>query len=189
MRKHNYFVQFLRKSNLFINRVLKRNLNKLNFSNLSIITHSNKVFLIFIVLIIVFLSYLSIPHIYNKAEVREELKSQLLDKFRLNFVFTKNFNYKFFPRPHFIIEDTFIEEDQVEVSDIKKLSIFISLDNLFSLKNIAIKDVILENTNFNLNKKNSKFFIKLLDNNFFESSFTIKDSNIFFVMLIKRFYL
>jgi hypothetical protein len=48
------------------------------------------------------------------------------------------------------------------------------------LKNIVIKDVVLENTNFNFNKKNSGFFIKLLDNDFLESSFVIKNSNVFF---------
>ena len=79
-----------------------------------------------------------------------------------------------------LLKTLLLKKTNKEISDIKKLSIFISLDNLFSLKNIAIKDVILENTNFNLNKKNSNFFIKLLDNKFFESSFTIKNSNIFF---------
>ncbi|MDA9643656.1 AsmA family protein [Candidatus Pelagibacter sp.] len=180
MSKHNYFVIFLKKINLSINSLLEKYLNKLNFNNLSNIARSNKVFLTFVTIAILFLSYLSIPHVYNNTEIEKELKNQLLDKFSLNFNFPKNFSYKFFPRPHFIVEDSFVLENQIKISNIKKLRIYVSLDNLFSLKKINIKNVILENTNFNFNMQNSNFFIKLLDNNFLESSFTIKDSNIFF---------
>ena len=180
MSKHNYFVTFLKKINLSINSLLKKNLNKLNFVNLSNIARSNKVFLTSVAIVILFLSYLSIPHVYNKTEIKAELENQLLDKFDLNFNFSKNFNYNFFPRPHFVVEDSFIFEKQVKISTIKKFRVFVSLNNLFSLKNIVVKDVILENTNFNLNKKNSNFFIRLLDNNFLDTSFTIKNSNIFF---------
>ena len=180
MNKHNNFVIFLKKINLLINSLLKKYLNKLNFNNLSDIARSNKFFLTFVAFIILFLSYLSIPHIYDKAEMRKQLENQLLDKFSLNFTFSKKFNYKFYPRPHFIIEDAYIFKNQSEISYIKKLIIFVSLDNLFSLNNISINNVILENANFNLNKENFNFFTKLLDSNFSESSLNIINSNIFF---------
>jgi len=180
MSKHNYFVTFLKKINLSVNSLLEKYLNKLNFSNLSNIGRSNKVFLTLVALIILFLSYLSIPHTYNRAEIQKELENQLLEKFSLNFNFLNNFDYNFFPRPHFVIRDSSISDNQLKISDIKKLRIYVSLDNLFSLENIIVNDVVLENANFNLNKKNSYFFIKLLDNQFLDSTFTIKDSNIFF---------
>jgi hypothetical protein len=180
MSKRNYFVIFLKKINLSINNLLKKNLNKLNLINLSDIIHSNKVFLTFFTLIILFLSYLSIPHTFNKEEIQKELENQLINKFSLNFVFSKKINYKFFPRPHFIVEDTSILDNEIEISTIKKLYIFVSLDNLLSLKNISVRDIVLENTNFNFNKKNSSFFIKLLDQKFNEKSFTIINSKVFF---------
>ena len=180
MSKDNHFVKLLKKINLTINNLLKNYLNKLNFNNLTNIARSNKVFLFFVALIILLLSYLSIPHIYNKNEIKKELTRQLLDKFNTNFIFSKNINYKFFPRPQFTIENSSIIDNHVEISDIKKLTIYISLDKLFSLKNITIKDVILENANFNFDKKNYDFFLKLLDNSFFENSLKIKDSNIFY---------
>jgi hypothetical protein len=180
MSKHNNFVKFLKKINLSINSLLENYLNKLKFKNLSNITGSNKISLIFVALIILFLSYLSIPHIYSKAEIKKELENQLMNKFSLNFKFSNNLDYKFFPRPHFIINDSSILNKNVEISKIKKLSVFISLDNLFSLKNILVNNVVIENTNFNLNKKSANFFIKLLDNNFLKSTFIIKDSNVFF---------
>ena len=180
MNKHKYFVKFLKKINLSINSLLEKYLNKLNVNNLSNITSSNKFLLIFVVLFIFSLSYLSIPHVYNKAEIRKELESQFIDKFGLNLIVSENFKYKFFPRPNFIVEDSLILENEFEVANIKKLRIFVSLKSLFSLRSLTIKDVVLENTNFNLNKKNSNFFIKILDNEFLNSSFVVKDSNIFF---------
>jgi len=180
MSKHNYFVIFLKKINLSINNLLEKYLNKLKFDNFTIIARSNKVFLTFVTFIILFLSYLSIPYAYNKFEIQKELKNQILNKFNLDLIFSNNFNYKFFPRPHFVIENSSIFDDQLMVSDIKKLKVFISLNNLFSLKNIIVKDVILEKTNFYLNKQNSNFFINILNNKFLESSLIIKDSNIFF---------
>ena len=180
MSKHNNFVKFFKKVNLSINSLLEKYLNKLKFKNLSNIARSNKAFLTFVAFTILFLSYLSIPHIYNKSEIKKELTRQLLDKFNINFIFSKNFNYKFFPRPQFTIENSSIIDNQVEISDIKKLTIYISLDKLFSFKNINIKDVILENANFNFDKKNYDFFFKLLDNNFLENGFKIKNSNIFY---------
>ena len=67
-----------------------------------------------------------------------------------------------------------------KISKISKLKIFISFDNLFSLKNIEVKDLILENANFNLNKKNYNFFIELLNKNFQDGNLIIKNSNVFF---------
>ncbi len=180
MSKHNYFVIFLKKINLSINNLLKKYLNRLKFQNLLIISRSNKVFLTFVALTILFLSYLSIPHTYDKGEISKELENQLKDKFNLNFVFKEDFQYKFFPRPHFIITDSFIIEKQKEISQIKELSIYVSLDNLFSKKNMIIKDVIIENANFNLNNQNYNFFINLLDANLLENNIKIKNSNVFF---------
>ncbi len=54
------------------------------------------------------------------------------------------------------------------------------MDNLFSFKNIQIKDLIIENANFNLNKKNYNFFLNLLNKNFKDGDLIIKKSNVFF---------
>ena len=180
MSKDNHFVKLLKKINLTINSLLKNYLNKLNFNNLTNIARSNKVFLAFVTITILSLSYLSIPHIYNKAEIHRELKNQLSEKFSVNFIFSKNFYYKFYPRPHFVIQDLSIIHKQEKISDVKKLKVYISLNNLFSQKNIIIKDAIIENSNFNFNQNNYYFFLNLLDKNFLKGSFKIKNSNIFY---------
>ena len=180
MKKHNYFVTFLKKINLLINRLLKKYLNKLNLNNLNNIRQSNKFFLIFVALFILFLSYLLIPNIHDEFQIRKKFNNQLLNSYNLQFNLPLNVKYNFFPRPHFTYENVTILEDQNEISKIKKLKIYVSLDNLFSIENIRFNDIIIENANFNLDSRTYNFFIKLLDKNFKEKTLVVKDSNIFF---------
>ena len=180
MSKTNFFVKYLKNINNFINNLLEKNLNKLNFKNLSFLFKNNKIILTFVALFVVFISYLLLPTFYNQNDIAKELKNELQNKFDLNFEFSKNIKYNFFPKPHFIITDSKILNNKKEISQISKLKIFISFDNLFSVKNIGVKNLILENANFHLNSKNYNFFIKLLDANFKNGNLIIKNSNVFF---------
>jgi hypothetical protein len=103
-----------------------------------------------------------------------------LDKLNLEFNFEKKLDYKFLPRPHFITSESSLIFNENKISKINKLKIYVSLENLFSLKNMKVKNVIIEEANFNLNKNNYNFFIKLLDNNFADIKLEILDSNIFY---------
>jgi len=180
MSKHNYFVKFLIKINKFINSLLSRNLNKLNAANLKNILINNKVFLTIVLLVILFFSYLSLPNIFNKNQISVELKKNLLDKLNLEFNFEKKLDYKFLPRPHFITSESSLIFNENKISEINKLKIYVSLESLFSLKNMKIKNVIIEKANFNLNKNNYGLFVKLLDSDFGDIKFEILDSNIFY---------
>ena len=180
MSKTNFFVKYLKNINNFINNLLEKNLNKLNFKNLSYLFKNNKIILTFVALFVIFISYLLLPTFYNQNDISKKLKNELQSKFDLNFKFSKNIKYNFFPRPHFITTDSKIFDNKKEISKISKLKIFISFDNLFSLKNIEIRDLILENANFNLNTKNYNFFLELLNKNFQDGNIIINNSNIFF---------
>ncbi|MDC1045713.1 hypothetical protein OAQ59_03875 [Candidatus Pelagibacter sp.] len=180
MSKHNYLVKSLIKIDQFINSLLKRNLNKLNVANLKKISINNKVFLTIVLLVILFFSYLSLPNIFNKNQISVELKKDLFDKLNLEFNFEKKLDYKFLPRPHFITSESSIIFSDNKISKINKLKIYVSLESLFSLKNMKINNVIIEEANFNLNKNNYSFFIKLLDNNFENIKLEILNSNIFY---------
>jgi len=180
MNKHNYFVKIFVKIINFINSLLEKNLNKLNVANLKKILINNKFFLTIILLAILFLSYLSIPNIFSQNQISAELKKNLLDKLNLEFNFEKKLNYKFLPRPHFTTNESSIIFNENKISKIKKLKIYVSLENLFSLKNIKVQDVIIGDANFNLNKKNYSFFVNLLDSNFKDIKLQIHDSNIFY---------
>jgi hypothetical protein len=184
MYKTNFFVKYLKNISNFINSLLEKNLNKLNFKNFSFLLKNNKIILTFVVVFLVFVSYLLLPTFYNQSDITKKLTNELQSKFDLNFKFSKNINYNLFPRPHFVTKDIIISDDQIEISKIKNFKIFISIDNLFSLKNIQIKDLIIENANFNLNKKNYNFFHNLLNHNYKNGNLVIKKSNIFFQSLV-----
>ena len=180
MSKTNLFLKHLKNTNNFINNLLEKNLNKLNSKNLRFLFKNNKIILTFVALFVIFISYFLLPTFYNPSEISKELNEELQNKLDLNFKFSKNIKYNFFPTPHFTIKESKIIGNQNEISKINKLKIFISFDNLFSVKNIKVKNVILENANFNLNIKNFNFFKELLNKNFEKGNFIIKDSNVFF---------
>ena len=180
MSKSNSFIKNLKNINHSINSLLERNLNKLKFNNLINLARSNKIVLTVVALIMSSICYLLIPNFYKQADILKELNSELSNKLNLDFKFTKNLKYNVFPRPHFISDELVILYDKSEISKIKKTKIYISLENLFSLEQIKINQVILENANFNLNNQNFDFFIKLLENKFNNLDLNIINSNIFF---------
>ena len=180
MSKTNFFVKYLKNINNFINNLLEKNLNKLNFKNISFLFKNNKIILTFVALFVIFVSYLLLPTFYNQTDISKELKNELRGKLNLNFKFSKDIKYHLFPRPHFSTTDSIIFDNQKKISKASKIKIFISFDNLFSIKDVEIRDIVLEDTNFNLNSKNYNFFLKLLNRNFENGNLIIKDSNIFF---------
>ena len=174
------FFKIHKNINRFINSLLEKNLNKLNFKNLSDLFKNNKIILIFVAVFVLFISYLLLPTFYNQSDISKQLKTELQNNFDLNFEFSQEFKYNFFPKPHFTISETVLLDNNTKISEISKLKIFVSYDNFFSLKNIKIQDLILENANFNLNKKNYNFFQNLLNKSFENTDLIIRDSNIFF---------
>ena len=121
-----------------------------------------------------------IPTFYKQSYILKKLETEVKNKFDINLKFQKNLQYNLFPKPHFTITETNIYDDTGEISEIDNLKIFISLDNLFSIKKIQIRNLIIQNANFDLNKKNYNFFFNLLNQNFENGSLIIKNSNIFF---------
>ncbi len=179
MRKNN-FIKFLKNINLSINNLLEKNLNKLKFDNFSSLARSNRIVITIVALFFLFLTYLLVPNFYKGQELAKKLNNELSSKLSLNFKFSQDLKYKLFPRPHFLSSDTIIYKNNFEISKIKKLKIYVSLDNLFSIDNLEINNILINNANFNLNFENYNFFLNLLDNNYLNNNLRIKNSNIFF---------
>ena len=180
MNNPKFIASFFKKFSKFINNLLDKNLNKLNNDNIKYLLINNKIFLSIVALIILFLSYLSLPNIHNKEEVASEIKKNLKNKLNLEFNFQEDLDYKFLPRPHFTANNSSIYFQEDKITEIKKLKVYITLENLFSLKNIKLNHVILEEGNFNLNNENYNFFYNLLDGNFNDFKFEILKSNVFY---------
>ena len=126
MSKTNFLVKYLKNISNLINNLLEKNLNKLNSKNLSFLFKNNKIILTFVALFVVIISYLSIPTFYNQNEISKKLKNELQNKFDLNFKFSQNIKYNFFPKPHFKVTDSKIFDNQKEISKISKLKFFIT---------------------------------------------------------------
>ena len=180
MNNSKFIASFFKKFSKFINNLLEKNLNKLNVHNFKNLLINNKIFLSIVALIILFLSYLSLPNIHNKQDVALEIEKNLKNKLNLEFNFQEDLDYKFLPRPHFTTNNSSIRFKEDSITEIKKLKVYVSLENLFSLKGMKIDHVILEKANFNLKKDNYNFFYNLLDGNFNDFKFEILDSNIFY---------
>ncbi len=180
MNNPKFIVSFFKKFSKFINNLLEKNLNKLNGDNFKDLLINNKIFLSIVALIILSLSYLSFPNIHNKEEVALEIKKNLKNKLNLEFNFQEDLDYKFLPRPHFTTNNSSINFKENKITEIKKLKVYVSLENLFSLKNIKLNHVILEEANFNLNKNNYNFFYNLLDANLNDFKFEMLKSNVFY---------
>ena len=158
MSKKNSFIKYLKNISKIINNLLEKNLNKLNSKNLSFLLKNNKIILTFVALLVIFVTYLLLPTLYNQNDISKKLKNEILNKFDLNFEFSQKIKYNFLPRPHFTTIDSKIFDKQKELSKIGKIKIYISLDNLFSFRNIEVRDLIFENANFNIDIKNYNFF-------------------------------
>jgi hypothetical protein len=184
MSKHNFFVKFLKKINLFINSLLEKKLNKLNFlfdlDKLLFFLSFKRILGFISVLLVIIFSYLSLPYFYNTNNLVNKIKNQLSKNLNFNFAINNDFTYNFFPKPNFVFKQTKFYNNKKIFADVERIKIYISPKHLFSLDNIKIDDVILNNVNFNLNNKNYNFFPKLLNNNFSNFNFEINESNIFY---------
>jgi len=180
MSKTNSINKYINSIIVFINNLLEKNLNKLKSKNLLKVARSEKIVLTFVALVVLSLIYLLMPTLYKQSDISKKLKTELSSKLNLEFEFSKKLDYNFFPRPHFKTEDVIIKKNQKEISEIKQLKTYISLENFFSVKNLKINKIILDNANFNLNNQNYNFFLNLLDNDFKDNKLKIKNSNIFF---------
>ena len=114
MSKINPLVKYFKKINTSINNLLEKNLNKLNFNNLVNLTQNNKIVLTFVAVIVLFISYLSLPNFYKQNQLSIKLKSELLNKLNLNFYFSGNLEYNFFPKPHFVSKNVKIKDELKE---------------------------------------------------------------------------
>ena len=184
MSKHNFFANFLKKTNIFINSLLKKKLNKLNFlfekDKFLTFLSLKRAFMFLSALIVLVFSYLSIPNFYDPNNLINNVKNQLYKDLNIDFNLSEKFSYNLFPKPNFTFQEIkFLHQDK-NFASIDEMKIYISISNLFTSNDIKIKNINLNKVNFDLNKKNYNFFVKLLNSNFSNSNLEIKNSNIFY---------
>ena len=90
-------------NNLIKNTIFKvQNKTNNNFQ----ISNFNKCIITFICLLFFYLFYLSIPVLYDKKWVQNNIESTLLKEFKINFNTSSDVSYRILPKPHFLINLT-----------------------------------------------------------------------------------
>ena len=183
MQKKFSLTKKLKKQFLSINNSIESYFNSLgrfitNFRKTKLSTH-NKVFLGLGLFVLLCLSYLLVPTLYNKDNLRTEIKNQIFDKYNINLKFDKKINYALLPRPHFVLKNSSIYLDNKIIGKPKNFKIFISIDKLFFFKSFEVRDLIIDTTDFNVTKDDLNFFLRLLNIQPSKNKIVIKNSNIF----------
>ena len=184
MSKHNFFAKFFKKTSIFINSLLKKKLNKLNFlfekDKFLTFLSFKRGFVFLSVLIVLTFSYLSIPNFYDTSNLINNIKNQLYKDLNIDFSLPEEFSYNLFPKPNLTFQEIkFLHQDK-KFASVDEMKIYISFSNLFASNDIRIKNINLNKVNFDLNKKNYNFFVKLLNSNFSNFNLEIENSKIFY---------
>jgi len=113
-------------------------IDKFKNNKFSKISNFNKVLISLIFTLFLYLFYLSLPSLYNKGRLQKVLTEKLANEFKINLSISSEISYSILPAPHFLIKNAKIFNDDrdnpKELSQIKKLKIFISQKFLYDVK-------------------------------------------------------
>jgi len=182
IKKINHFINSLK--NFFLNKLnnlFKIKSIKLNFiskkKKLRVFSINNRTSYLSLGVFFFLLFYFFAPFFYNNYKLIDKIEGELSKNLNIDFNLSEKFTYSFFPRPHFTFKQVSLLN---KFQKSGKIKVDIPINKLIFLKNIKIKDIVLSNINFDINKENYNFFTELLKNDFSNFKFEIKNSNIFF---------
>jgi len=166
----------------FFNKIYQ--LKKYNYKKLAKISNFNKSIIFLISLLFLYLFYLSLPSLYDKERLQNEMANKLKEEFKINFSFSSEISYSILPSPHIHLKNAKIFNEQSdtlnELAQIKDVKIFISQLNLFSQNKIKIKKIIINHANFSIKKNDFDFINNFINQKFSSKKIIIKNSNIFY---------
>lgn len=184
MNKHSLLIKKIKKQFLSINSLLESYFNKLkhfksNFKKSEII-RNNRVYFGLGGVVILTLFYFLIPTFYNKDNIQSEIKNQILKKYNIDIKFKEKIRYGLLPKPHFSAKNLLVLKDKKEIGAVSDFKIYIGLQNYFSTTNLKMRDLVFNNTIFNIEIDDLTFFQRLLQTEPNENKIVIRNSDIFF---------
>ena len=126
------------------------------------------------------LSYFTLPALYNKGQVANLIKNQINKKYNIDINFNDEVNYGLLPKPHFVSKNVSIQRKDKEIASVGNFKIFLSVDKFFGFKNLELRDIVFDKTDFNIYFHDLIFFKDLLELEPNENKIIVKNSNIFF---------
>ncbi len=157
-----------------------RNLKKYNQSKKKFYYLDNKVAISVACLVLLFFSYFLIPAFYKEDKIKTSLINQVSDKYDINIVFNEKVKYGLFPKPFFYTKNLDIKYNNKVLANSGYVKFYISFNNFFLSENISSKNLIFQDTEFNINSNNISFFLKALNSSDKENQFIFKKSKFFY---------
>ncbi len=146
------------------------------------LTNFQIIFTAYAIIFSIFL-LLSVPGLFNYEKKLKEIENSIAKEFKIYLENISEVKYRFVPAPHIIIKksDLKLSKNQKnKIAELKDVKIFLSLMELYNNKNIKIKKMVVNKSNFYF--KDNDF---LLLNEHLQKNITkpieIKNSNFFYV--------
>ncbi len=157
-----------------------KNLRKFNQSKNKLYYLNNKIAISITCLILLFFSYFLIPAFYKEDKIKISLTNQILDRYDIKIEFNEKVKYGLFPKPFFYTKNLNIKYNEQVVASSKYVKFYISFNNFFLSENISLKNLLFQDTEFNINSNNINFFLKALNSSDKENQFIFKRSKFFY---------
>ena len=157
-----------------------RNLKKYNQNKKKFYYLDNKVAISIASLLLLFFSYFLIPVFYKEDNIKTSLINQISDKYDINIEFNEKVKYGLFPKPFFYSKNLNIKHNKNVIANVGYVKFYISFNNFFLSENILPKNLVFQDTEFNINSSNIDFFLKALNSSDKENEFIFKRSKFFY---------
>ena len=110
---------------------------------------------------LLFFSYFLIPVFYKENSIKNSLINQISDKYDIKIEFNEKVKYGLFPKPFFYTKNLKIKHNENVIAKSGYVKFYISFNNFFLSENISTKNLVFQDTEFNINSNNKIFFLKL----------------------------
>ena len=157
-----------------------RSLKKFNLSKNKFYYLNNKIALFFALILVLFLGYFLIPAFYDKNEIKILLKNQMYEKYEIDINFNEKIKYGLFPKPFFYTKNLNINHENKILGNSDNVKFIISFRNFLINKKPKIKDVIFQDTEFNIKSNDLEFFSKTLNDSEISNKVIFKRVKLFF---------
>ena len=157
-----------------------KNLRKFNQNKKKFFYLDNKIAISIASLAILFFSYFLIPAFYNEDKIKASLINQISDRYDIKISFNEKVKYGLFPKPFFYTKNLDIKFKEKVIANSGYVKFYISFKNFFLSESILLRNLVFQDTEFNIKSNNIDFFLKALNSSEKENQFIFKKSKFFY---------